>query len=471
MEFVIKLYVRDGKSLEEISKIAGVSRPTIKKNLIAHNIEINSKPQFKPFDDSYDTLYRLYIKKGLTLKEMRDALNGDLEKIRIKLNEYGLITDRPTDPLPIPMTEQEMVQLYLIEKRNMSYIARQYNTSVPTIRKWLKHYNIPQRSIKETQQLLMKSAIMPKEDFIKICNEIHQNKYDYSKVVYDRVGSSIPITIICPDHGEFKQRPMAHRTGAGCQKCGKMMSRGEDEICALLAERGVQYIQSWRRGLQGQHEIDIYLPNFNIGIEFDGLYWHSDKFKPASYHLDKTKMADRAGIRLFHVFENEWHNRRRVWEYIIIRSISNGAFADKSFVVRPISLKAGKDFIESNSPEDIYDYGSIFYACIVDQITVLVASFDHNTMINFAYSGWYDGMISSLVKQYKIDYDMSLVFTNTNRRYTTATELCGEGFTHIGHLKPAAHYFYGKSLKLHPFPDKTEQRIWDCGKHRWVHMQ
>lgn len=55
------------------------------------------------------------------------------------------------------------------------------------------------------------------EDFLKKANEIHNNKYDYSKVEY--VNNKTKICIICPVHGEFWQLPCNHLKGCGCQKC------------------------------------------------------------------------------------------------------------------------------------------------------------------------------------------------------------------------------------------------------------
>lgn len=57
------------------------------------------------------------------------------------------------------------------------------------------------------------------EHFIRKANEIHNNKYDYSKSVY--VDAKTPITIICPIHGEILQKSRSHLTGCGCQKCGR----------------------------------------------------------------------------------------------------------------------------------------------------------------------------------------------------------------------------------------------------------
>lgn len=64
-------------------------------------------------------------------------------------------------------------------------------------------------------------------DFIERSNVIHSNKYNYSKSIY--VKKATPITIICPDHGEFNQRPCDHLAGSGCPECSR-------------------YLTSWRRG-------------------------------------------------------------------------------------------------------------------------------------------------------------------------------------------------------------------------------
>lgn len=56
--------------------------------------------------------------------------------------------------------------------------------------------------------------------FIDKSTKIHNNKYDYSKVIF--VKSNIKVCIICPEHGEFWQTPKDHLTGRGCLKCGRL---------------------------------------------------------------------------------------------------------------------------------------------------------------------------------------------------------------------------------------------------------
>lgn len=61
-----------------------------------------------------------------------------------------------------------------------------------------------------------------KEKFIEKSNKIHNNKYDYSKAVYQNTETKV--CIICPEHGEFWQTPHNHLCTTkpqGCPKCGK----------------------------------------------------------------------------------------------------------------------------------------------------------------------------------------------------------------------------------------------------------
>lgn len=72
------------------------------------------------------------------------------------------------------------------------------------------------------------------------------------------------------------------------------VSKGEKEI--------VNYIKSIYNGIVLEndkkiihpYELDIYLPEINIAIEFNGTYWHSSKCgKDKNYHLKKSKLCEK----------------------------------------------------------------------------------------------------------------------------------------------------------------------------------
>lgn len=63
--------------------------------------------------------------------------------------------------------------------------------------------------------------IKSKEVFIHRASQKYNNKFDYSRVVYK--GTYTPITVICPEHGEFACLPKRHlQNDYGCRKCGNM---------------------------------------------------------------------------------------------------------------------------------------------------------------------------------------------------------------------------------------------------------
>jgi hypothetical protein len=63
------------------------------------------------------------------------------------------------------------------------------------------------------------------QEFIRKANEVHGNRYDYSKIVYKN--NRTKIIIICKEHGEFQQRPSDHLNGSGCPKCGNIQSANQ----------------------------------------------------------------------------------------------------------------------------------------------------------------------------------------------------------------------------------------------------
>lgn len=64
-------------------------------------------------------------------------------------------------------------------------------------------------------------------------------------------------------------------------------------------------------------ELDFYLPDKKLAIEFNGNYWHSTRFKDTNYHLRKTQLCQDLGINLIHIFEFEWLSSKEVCKSII----------------------------------------------------------------------------------------------------------------------------------------------------------
>ena len=72
--------------------------------------------------------------------------------------------------------------------------------------------------------------------------------------------------------------------------CQKSKSYKEYEIYNWLISLNINVIQSDRTQIYPL-ELDLYLPDYKLAIEFNGLYWHSDLFKNKDYHLNKTNLC------------------------------------------------------------------------------------------------------------------------------------------------------------------------------------
>jgi hypothetical protein len=105
--------------------------------------------------------------------------------------------------------------------------------------------------------------------FVTEANLIHDFKYIYDKSEY--VKNQVKVTITCPIHGDFEQRPLSHLRGNGCNSCGE--SKGEKEIAKFLDKFNFFYERQKKfHDCRNTFELpfDFYLPSIRTAIEFDG---------------------------------------------------------------------------------------------------------------------------------------------------------------------------------------------------------
>lgn len=107
------------------------------------------------------------------------------------------------------------------------------------------------------------------------------DKYDYSKVKYE--GWNKKINIICPIHGKFEQLPYSHMQGHGCPRCNESLM--EKEISELLINEDIKFVIQKRFNWLGLQSLDFYLPDYKIGIECQG----EQHFKQCAYFGNKLE--------------------------------------------------------------------------------------------------------------------------------------------------------------------------------------
>lgn len=98
-------------------------------------------------------------------------------------------------------------------------------------------------------------------------------------------------------------------------------------------------------------ELDIYIPDKNIAIEFDGSFWHSlNSGTSRDYHRYKTLACERLGIRLIHIFEDLWITKESICKSIISSSL--GVYEKKIYArdceVRDVDKCLEEKFLNDN---------------------------------------------------------------------------------------------------------------------------
>lgn len=346
---------------------------------------------------------------------------------------------------------------------------------------------------------------MTTEGFIMKARAIHGDVYSYNKVEY--IATHTPVTITCKIHGDFQQTPNDHLCGHGCPSCGNNMSTAESAISDCIKSFGFETKEKDRTTLEG-YEIDVLVPSENIGIEYDGLKWHSDEYKEDSYHLWKTDECLKKGIRLIHVFEDEWVNKQDIVKSMlasIFGKVGRRIFARKC-ALREVGNAVKKMFLEENHIQG--DVASMVnYGLYYDDELVSMMCFGKPRLSlgsKESKDGEYEllrfcnkkyttvvGGASKMFKHFISEYDPELITSYCDKRWSLGNMYTKLGLT-LSHIsKPNYYYVQGQNRKnrfkyrkselvKEGFDaDKTEReimkergihRIYDCGAYvfKWV---
>jgi len=125
-------------------------------------------------------------------------------------------------------------------------------------------------------------------------------------------------------------------------------SKGETELAEFVASL-VDIETSFRPNGYRTNEIDIYIPSLNIGIEYNGCYYHSELFRDTNYHKEKIEYFREFGIRVVMIWSDDWEfNKDRVKRFITNLVGARKSIGARETVAVEISQKEYSDFLEEN---------------------------------------------------------------------------------------------------------------------------
>jgi len=305
--------------------------------------------------------------------------------------------------------------------------------------------------------------------FIEKAKKIHKTKYDYSLVDY--FDSKTKIKIVCPEHGIFKQSPDKHLQGQGCPKCANIgPSKSEVEINCFINSLNLKTETSNRTILNGQ-ELDIFIPSHNLAIEFDGLYFHSEKFRDKNYHLNKTIECENKNIKLIHIFEDEWIFKKDIVKSRLknILGLTTSKIYGRQTIIKEIDNKLAKQFLNNNHLQG-YTNSLIKLGLFYNNELVSVmlfnkprkgigGSFDGYELSRFANKMNYNviGGASKLLKYFINIYKPKEIRSYADRRWSDGSlyETLGFELTHIN--RPNYWYIINKQIREHRFNFRKEK--------------
>ena len=351
------------------------------------------------------------------------------------------------------------------------------------------------------------------ESFIEKAKIVHcDDDFDYKFVDY--VNNRTKVKIFCNKcdakgnvHGMFEISPDNFLQGKGCPKCGNHMSKAEDEIINFIKEKTNAIVEQRNHTILSRKEIDIYLPQYKIAFEVDGLRWHSEQFnKDKNYHLLKKNECNRQGVKLFHVFEDEYifHKKALFSKILRILHIDGDLIkiGARKCVINVIENKTAKEFLDNNHIQG-YSKATIHLGAFYNNILVSVMSLTKMTnkewnLVRFASSIMYNvqGICSKFIKYFEKHYDFRIIKTFLDRRWEVNMDnnvYTKSGFIKDSILKPDYHYTNGHGKRLHKFGFRKQKlhkkynlplsmtetemtdkigyyRIWDCGLIKYVYV-
>jgi hypothetical protein len=258
--------------------------------------------------------------------------------------------------------------------------------------------------------------------------------------------------------------------------------------------------------LDGKYELDIYLPKENIAFEYNGLYWHCEVNKDRNYHINKTIACEERGIRLFHVFEDEWQYKQEIVKSMI-RNLFNQTtrkiYARKC-EIREVDSKDSRKFLNNNHLQG-YCNSQVRLGLYHNNELVSLMTFGKSRhfvgngkteweLLRFcnAINTTVIGGASKLLNHFIKEYNPNEIISYADRRWSNGNLYEKLGFKKYNESKPSYYYIIDrkriyrfnlrKSVLIEKFgcpKDMSEHefclrqkwyRIYDCGClcYKWI---
>ncbi len=322
------------------------------------------------------------------------------------------------------------------------------------------------------------------------------------------INSKTPVKVKCIFCNKyFEDSYMNIRQRAGkcvyCSKIGKRSSVFENELLSFIKSITNKEIILNNRSIIKPKELDIYIPSLNLAIEFDGLYWHSEANNiDKLYHLNKTSECEKKGIKLIHIFEDEWVYKKEIvkqrLKQILKYNKNKIRIHGRKCEIKEINSKIKNEFLEKyhlqGKDNSVIKLGAFYNNEIVSVMTFSYGSISKGTTpsknrenniwelnrfcLNYNYH--IPGIASKFLKYFQRRYIWTKIFSYADRRWSQGNVYEKLGFNLVKLTLPNYWYVNGNK-RIHRFKLRKKKsepknisekelrilegytKIWDCG--------
>jgi hypothetical protein len=308
----------------------------------------------------------------------------------------------------------------------------------------------------------------------------------------------------CKDEIETKD----YRYVPFCYKCNEVFngqSFCEQELQNYISEfykieRNKRFFEDGKY----KYQLDIYIPDLNLGIEYDGLYWHSELIHKDKFNCFLKQMYFKnKGIRTIHIWENEWLYKKEIVKSFLlskINKIENKIYA-KQCIVKEVEYKMSIEFLKNNHIQGKCQFSESVGLFFKNEL-VSIMTFSHNNTMNYEWElsrfcsklGFsVVGGFSRLLKYFELKIKPNFLVSFSNNRISDGNVYYKNGFELVGLIEPDYFYIEKNTILSHKqnyrkenikekFPERYEEcltewenmknlgynRIWDCGKLKFI---
>lgn len=244
------------------------------------------------------------------------------------------------------------------------------------------------------------------------------------------------------------------------------VSNEEQELIDFIDSVYEGELKTSNRSILNGRELDVYLPDKNLAIEYNGLYSHSYKpweekeclIKGPSYHLSKTIDCEKQGIQLIQIFSDEWNFRQDIVKSILMSKLrlNERIYARKCSVV-DVSVDVKNRFLNDNHIQG-EDKSSIKLGLEFDGVLVCLMTFNKSRfnrnyeweLVRFCNVKGINvvGGFSKLLSYFRSRFNGSIV-SYADRRFSDGGVYVKNGFELIRVNGPGYYYVDKNYLVRH----------------------